>query len=438
MGRSSPGGRGLAAAAALGLLVAAAHPSAAAGEGGAAEPPPAAPQPGDVPALVQALASDDWGTVRPAQQAIVSILKSDQASRGLAAMESAVQGTTSLQKSRMLQSIGQADNREALALVESMFSRGDKEVQVSALAVLGRLQTRDRPILSDVRRLLRGDDPDLRREAALTLGRLKDREAVPRLIRLLDADAPPGVKESVAWSLREITGKDLGSDPERWKHWLKSEIEDMERTAALNDPTRRPFLGPAVAEATSAVRGVPPLVWPAAGLTLVALLGLLAWTSSARWLRSKIAQCAARRGAYLEPAALARSFSAMDQMPDFIVYPVLTRTVIRGATEEETLALRLLEFRAFGGCVSAAQPGGPRLKSPSPRARSPLSKLPRNLLQDLAFTRSDGGRLMRALEPEDPRWRRVPSESEAREARRGLQTWRAKKAAEGRKKAAKS
>ena len=47
-------------------------------------------------------------------------------------------------------------------------------------------------------------------------------QVVPTLIGALD-DEDTDVRRTVAWALREVTGRDFGDEPKRWSEWWAQE-----------------------------------------------------------------------------------------------------------------------------------------------------------------------------------------------------------------------
>lgn len=67
--------------------------------------------------------------------------------------------------------------------------------------------------------LIYDDDERARWEAAWSLGRLGDEQAIPSLIEALQ-DSSDDVRWFSSWSLRTITGENFGPDHEAWTTWL--------------------------------------------------------------------------------------------------------------------------------------------------------------------------------------------------------------------------
>ena len=76
--------------------------------------------------------------------------------------------------------------------------------------------------LGHVHMRLRSLEPGVARLAALALGKLEDREAIPDLIRMLDSEDALEAK-AARDALRWISGCDLGSTAAAWQRWLLAE-----------------------------------------------------------------------------------------------------------------------------------------------------------------------------------------------------------------------
>lgn len=117
--------------------------------------------------------------------------------------------------------LGDADTHVRAAGCEAWGRRGD------AVAV---------KLLSDI---LRGDvDADVRLAAARALGATKRPEAVGALGEAL-ADADPAMQYRAVLSLKQVTGKDLGNDVNRWQQYVKGEM--TEPAPSLAERIRRMF-----------------------------------------------------------------------------------------------------------------------------------------------------------------------------------------------------
>ena len=81
-------------------------------------------------------------------------------------------------------------------------------------------------------------DADVRLAAAKALGETKNREAVAALGEALD-DSDPAMQYRAVLSLKQVTGKDLGNDVNRWQQYVKG--EPPEPTPSLAERIRRLF-----------------------------------------------------------------------------------------------------------------------------------------------------------------------------------------------------
>jgi HEAT repeat protein len=97
----------------------------------------------------------------------------------------------------------------------------DSSVRVRACALLAKRL--DPPAVTALAEALTGDvDHDVRIAAARALSGAHDPAAVRALGLALD-DADPAMQYRAVASLQESTGKDLGNDVERWRHYVKGE-----------------------------------------------------------------------------------------------------------------------------------------------------------------------------------------------------------------------
>ena len=105
-------------------------------------------------------------------------------------------------------------------LLRSLSEDRDWTVRGTAAKELVRYQ--GRAVGAGLVRALEDPDPFVRREAAATLGSLRETSAVPALIRYLEASVRrPDLEEVQAAleALRGLTRKGFGPDPEVWRNW---------------------------------------------------------------------------------------------------------------------------------------------------------------------------------------------------------------------------
>jgi len=89
--------------------------------------------------------------------------------------------------------------------------------------------------------MLRSDvDLDVRLTAAQALGETADPNAVAALGEALE-DRDPAMQYQAVQSLRNVTGEDLGSDVNQWRHYVKGEPPDPAESVSVAQRIRRFF-----------------------------------------------------------------------------------------------------------------------------------------------------------------------------------------------------
>jgi HEAT repeat protein len=133
---------------------------------------------------------------------------------------------------RALESIGYSSRPEVSGLIEKAYTSGEREWIESALLAMGR--SVDERWESQVIEMLDSKFPSLRAEAARAAGELEMKEAIPRLLELLD-DSDEGVREATIWSLSQIGGEGIREAFEELLEQAEAEEEvDLLETALDN------------------------------------------------------------------------------------------------------------------------------------------------------------------------------------------------------------
>jgi HEAT repeat protein len=109
---------------------------------------------------------------------------------------------------------------EAVALLATRLQDKDNEVRRIAALTLGKFREMDQfpGVLLDLRADLQNPDPRPRRAAIEALAALGDAESVPPLIKLL-ADPDQVVVETAVNALVTLTKQDLARNEKRWQAW---------------------------------------------------------------------------------------------------------------------------------------------------------------------------------------------------------------------------
>lgn len=121
-----------------------------------------------------------------------------------------------------LQSVSYSGRPEVPALIDKAFKSGEKKWMESALVAMGR--SSDERWEPEVNEMLDNKFPSLRAEAARAAGELEMKDAVQRLLELLD-DSDDEVRQAAIWSLSEIGGEGV---QEALEELLEKADEDKE------------------------------------------------------------------------------------------------------------------------------------------------------------------------------------------------------------------
>jgi hypothetical protein len=175
--------------------------------------------------------SDDLpGVVTPAQR-IADLRKLSDEAGGKNTVEKqqiSQQLTGTIQKEKdplirreIIRVLGKYPGPDADAVLKAALNDADIHVRMAACEAWGK-RTDDQTVklLSEV---LRSDvDADVRLAAAKALGECKNPAAVAPLGEAL-ADGDPAMQYRAVLSLKQVTGKDLGDNLERWQQYVKGE-----------------------------------------------------------------------------------------------------------------------------------------------------------------------------------------------------------------------
>ena len=122
--------------------------------------------------------------------------------------------------------IGDARGSAGVEILESMATR-NPELALSALTQirhLGRSPSErvNKDMILTARRHLDPERPDRCQTVVLALGELEDVDSVPTLIEYLESGSE-GLRQSVVWALRRISGMGFGGSVKLWRRWYSEE-----------------------------------------------------------------------------------------------------------------------------------------------------------------------------------------------------------------------
>lgn len=117
----------------------------------------------------------------------------------------------------MLEVAATFDDDSAVAICRGALQDPDERVRLAACSVWGRRGGSEAVELLAVRS--RSDtELDVRLRALRALGECRDQTAVPVLAKALE-DADPAVQYRAVAALKQVSGRDLGNDVNRWREW---------------------------------------------------------------------------------------------------------------------------------------------------------------------------------------------------------------------------
>ena len=162
----------------------------------------------------------------PCREVIISVLRRGRSAEGsFFVLAGLARNAEPSGKVRVISCLGSSGSREAVSFLLDFLMDTERSVKAAAIGAIGELGISDSRICSKVRRCLRGRDLYSKKQAALTLGRLKDWESVSSLIDLLEDDNS-GLARSAHWALQNITGLKFQLNQSRWASWWDKESEN--------------------------------------------------------------------------------------------------------------------------------------------------------------------------------------------------------------------
>lgn len=175
--------------------------------------------------LLRLISGEDRDLVTAAQKALTAILRRESDNRQLfELMRTTAFSAKPSTKTRILKCLGSSDSHLAVDVLLEFTTDRESSVKTAAIVSLGMLGFGESRICAAIRHFLQDEAAQVRREAALALGRLQDIESMKELISLLD-DKNRGVQANTHWALKNITGLRFPPNAARWKHWWNNELQ---------------------------------------------------------------------------------------------------------------------------------------------------------------------------------------------------------------------
>lgn len=139
----------------------------------------------------------------------------------------------------IVRAIGEYRTPAAASVLDAALNDSEPDVRMVACRAWG---DRGGPeAAAKLSEALRSDvDVDVRLTAAQALGETADRNAVAALGEALE-DRDPAMQYQAVQSLQNVTGEDLGSDVNQWRHYVKGEPPDAAEPVSVAQRIRRLF-----------------------------------------------------------------------------------------------------------------------------------------------------------------------------------------------------
>lgn len=130
-------------------------------------------------------------------------------------------------KQRVIELLRKTRLRMGAPLLEEFLKEQSQRLRRSAIQALGMIAAPP-SAKEKLRDLLQQGELADRREAALALGRLRDAEAIPLLIRLL-TDEDKYLRANAYWALRRTTGMRFALKQNQWQSWWNAQLDQGSR-----------------------------------------------------------------------------------------------------------------------------------------------------------------------------------------------------------------
>jgi HEAT repeat protein len=125
-------------------------------------------------------------------------------------------------RTRAVMTLSQLSSPESERVLAKGLSDRETDIRSACAEALGRMPSSGQRTRDDLVRLLEDRELEVRRQAILAVGRLRERAAIPRLLEYLEDD-DKGLAGNAHYALKRISGYSFPSSPERWKEWWKRE-----------------------------------------------------------------------------------------------------------------------------------------------------------------------------------------------------------------------
>jgi HEAT repeat protein len=182
-------------------------------------------------ALIESLSSNPPEAKRPAERALVAVLRRSDDPESYLEIERRLGTLADEERARLVASVADADCSRGVTLLGNLIGRY-REVDLAVLSGLARMtaKSEDPRLAETLCGLLESESSNLRREAISALGQLHHEASAEDFVRLLGGDHR-GVAGNAHWALRRLSRLNLPPDPIRWNMWLGGERSWWEKNS---------------------------------------------------------------------------------------------------------------------------------------------------------------------------------------------------------------
>lgn len=142
-------------------------------------------------------------------------------SNAFSALRSAISNAPEARRDYAALALGQLAEPAAASILIGWLRSRSEDVRANSVVALGELKVAD--AAGPLADLLEGEDqPRVLQLLCGALSKLRAREAVPALIRLMERESNREVRTAAGRALQDITRQKFGPDPDQWKKWYEA------------------------------------------------------------------------------------------------------------------------------------------------------------------------------------------------------------------------
>jgi len=157
----------------------------------------------------------------PARKEVARGLGYSTAPRAVEVLATALKDQDPQLRYSVANGLGRSNDLRAVAPL--LLALRDEDADVRSAAAGGLTNKKDPRVVPALIAALKDESLKVKKSAALSLGRIRNPAAIEPLIDLLASDPDKDVRFRADYSLQEITGRRMGSDPAKWREWWQKQ-----------------------------------------------------------------------------------------------------------------------------------------------------------------------------------------------------------------------